>query len=754
MELLDIPARGEYETLPSEPVPRDLSLDLEGAESYEVEAISNLDEFFTWIYRYYLEKGFCVMVVKRLLNVGATAFIGAFSGVLLLGVDWRGLHAPCVVERRCDIADVAFRESPLRDHPLWWTCAVLAFLGLLALYLAWAVVHMIEELRHAAEVRHFFRNRLGISDRLVATMSWPEVLQRVVLLQQHIRLCVVRDLTAHDICARIMRRDNFLIAMLNKGVLALNTPLPGLRRRVMLTKVVEWNLRYCLLDAMFDSSFRIRPEFKRNPRMLARRFQAMAVVNLLISPFLVAFLVIYFFMRNAEKFYHHPSSVAARSWSPYAKWCLREFNEVEHLLEHRLAASREAAVEYISQFPTPIAQQIARFVAFVSGSFAALVIFLASVNDVLMERHFAGHNLVWWGACLGVLLAVSRAVIGEGTPVFDPEDAMAKVVRHTHFMPRHWRGRAHTREVQEQFEGLFCFKAILFVEELASVFLAPYVLGVSLARCSEAITSFIRDNSINVAGLGDVCSAAQFDLERHGSRRYGAPAASTRAHRSRQGKMEKSLVTFASTYPFWEPESGPQRDLLGTLARCGPWRLDGSSGELLPGWSSLGPGSCLPARHKEQRHPHPALRSLSPGPAASGQSGSSSGSGSVPADRVGAARAPVGGTWPPADTATPWASCIDVAASQHTSLQLLYEASEEARLPQRDRFFSCLIDAEARSDARGRACPASCCLSPAASCCSSHPSSSAVSFGSAAAASLPRMGGGPSAAPARGVGSA
>jgi len=172
----------------------------------------------------------------------------------------------------------------------------------------------------------------------------------------------------------------------------------------------------------------------------------------------------------------------------------------------------------------------------VSGSFAALVIFLASVNDVLMERHFAGHNLVWWGACLGVLLAVSRAVIGEGTPVFDPEDAMAKVVRHTHFMPRHWRGRAHTREVQEQFEGLFCFKAILFVEELASVFLAPYVLGVSLARCSEAITSFIRDNSINVAGLGDVCSAAQFDLERHGSRRYGAPAASTRAHRSRQVK--------------------------------------------------------------------------------------------------------------------------------------------------------------------------------------------------------------------------
>lgn len=64
-----------------------------------------------------------------------------------------------------------------------------------------------------------------------------------------------------------------------------------------------------------------------------------------------------------------------------------------------------------------------------SGSFAALILFLAAVNDILMERHLGGHNLVVWAACLGVLLAVSRALLGETTPVFDPEDAMAKVGR-------------------------------------------------------------------------------------------------------------------------------------------------------------------------------------------------------------------------------------------------------------------------------------------------------------------------------------
>jgi hypothetical protein len=47
-----------------------------------------------------------------------------------------------------------------------------------------------------------------------------------------------------------------------QGVLALNIPISGLRRRVLLTKIMEWNLRYCILDAMFDKNFRIKHEFK------------------------------------------------------------------------------------------------------------------------------------------------------------------------------------------------------------------------------------------------------------------------------------------------------------------------------------------------------------------------------------------------------------------------------------------------------------------------------------------------------------
>lgn len=62
--------------------------------------------------------------------------------------------------------------------------------------------------------------------------------------------------------------------MLNKGVLALNVPVAGLRGRFMLTKTLEWNLRWCVLDSMFDEKhFRVRDNFVNDPAALQLRFK-------------------------------------------------------------------------------------------------------------------------------------------------------------------------------------------------------------------------------------------------------------------------------------------------------------------------------------------------------------------------------------------------------------------------------------------------------------------------------------------------
>lgn len=65
-------------------------------------------------------------------------------------------------------------------------------------------------------------------------------------------------------------------------------------------------------------------------------------------------------------------------------------------------------------------------------------------------------------------------------------------------------------------------QATQFVEEMASILLTPFVLYYSLPYCTEAILEFVRDHTVFVEGVGDICSLANFDFEKHGNSKYGA----------------------------------------------------------------------------------------------------------------------------------------------------------------------------------------------------------------------------------------
>ena len=47
-----------------------------------------------------------MILVSRVLNLLALGFTVVFSGFLLLCVNWRALHAECIVADTCDISEV------------------------------------------------------------------------------------------------------------------------------------------------------------------------------------------------------------------------------------------------------------------------------------------------------------------------------------------------------------------------------------------------------------------------------------------------------------------------------------------------------------------------------------------------------------------------------------------------------------------------------------------------------------------------
>ena len=538
----------------------------------------DLDRFFTRILRYHSEKGFAVIVTSRVLNLLTLAFTVLFTAALLLLVDWGVLLSDCPEGagggEHCELAAMGVLSRPFSSNSPVYNALVCIYLTLASLYWGWNVIHFFLDYRELGDVRDFVNRRLGVSDRELQYMPWPELVRRLERVQATHQLCIHRDLNAHDIVARIMRKENYVIGMLNMGVLGLHLPLPGLRRRVLLTKTLEWNLYFCIFDFMFDENFRIRRGFK-DVRALEARFRLVGVANIVLAPFTLVFMLSYFFLRNAEKCYRHPGTIGARGWSPYARWKMREFNEVQQQLNLRLDNSSESAAKYVAQFQVPILTQCAKFVAYIAGSFTATLLMVGLVDESLLQRNLFGQNLLWWLAVFGIFLASSRAFIPDVVPAFDPELRMAEVVRWSHFMPRHWRGRCHTQSVLTEFQRLFQYKVQLFLEEVFSIFFTPLVLFFSLPRCAPRIIDFVEEFTTELEGVGAVCSLSLFNFEAHGNSKYGAPAHAPKGRRTTQGKMEKSFLSFCKLYPQWEPnEMG--RSMLDNLERFGG-SLDSSS---------------------------------------------------------------------------------------------------------------------------------------------------------------------------------
>lgn len=543
-------------------------------ESAKSEVITDLDAFFERLYKYYCGKGLWCIVTQWVIELLSLGFTICFSGFFLLIVDWQVLHT-CSGQavETCDLLREAVKEYPL-DPLTFYKGIVVTYLTLLSVYWCFCVLRFLTQLRDTLEVRRFYYHRLHISDRELQTSSWSALLDKIVKFQEHQRLCVVRDLSAHDVVMRIMRRDNYLIGMVNKGVIAVPLPawVPGVgplashdregnERRLLLTKTLEWSLDWCVLQHMFDRNFLVQKDFLNNPLGLRRRLMGVGLAMLLLSPFLIIFMFVYFFLRHAEEFYHHPSSATSRRWSNLARWTFREFNEIDHLFSQRLNCSYKHAVEYMKQFPSVIVSQIAKFISFVSGGFAATLLIIALLDESLLEAHLFGRNLLWFAAVFGTITAISRSVVMEEFQVFEPERYLRLVACFTHYMPKHWRGAENKDIVRAEFESLFQYTGMTLLEELVSIFVTPYALLFLLPKYVEDMLQFIREFTVHIDGVGSVCSLSVFDFENHGNQNYGSPFHTHKAMRSCQGKMEKSFLNFQSSYRHWVPDFNGKRFL-------------------------------------------------------------------------------------------------------------------------------------------------------------------------------------------------
>ncbi|KAF8163406.1 autophagy protein Apg9-domain-containing protein [Crassisporium funariophilum] len=561
-------------------VPRQ-SKGMRGLDEYEKALwnwvnVYNLDGFLQEVYYYYEGKGIYSIALSRGLNLLTVGFVIGFSTFLLGCIDYSSLRRhnhtqlSAVIVEHC----VSSRFSGF---------TLLFFLLFTAFYI-WQIISYAMSIRRLVDMYNFYTYLLKIPDVDIQTISWSEVVRRIGNIREDNPLTAISSnkgrkhddtttakLDAHDIANRIMRQENYLIALFNKELLDLRIPWPAALQRFgveehgkgkVLTQALEWNLRFCLMEYLFDQHGKVRKVFLKSQNRavliegLKRRFIFLGILNAIFAPFIVLYFLMYSFFRYFEQYHKDPSSIGGRRYTSYAQWKFREFNELPHIFTRRLDESYPAANMYIGQFPNEKSRLIMRFVAFIAGSFAA-VLFLATVldPDLFLNFEITPHRTVFFYlGVFGAILTVARGMVPEDNLVFDPEMLMTEVIAYTHYMPEEWKHQLHSKKVHTAFGEIFAMKILIFAQELISVVLTPFVLWLSLPACAPAIVDFFREFSVHVDGRGYVCSFAEFNFERHGNVKFGAP---TRTHDkkmiSNEGKMEKSFLNFKATNPDWTP---------------------------------------------------------------------------------------------------------------------------------------------------------------------------------------------------------
>lgn len=486
----------------------------------------NLDAFLLEVYQYYVQHGLWSVMLSKAINQVTELFVFSFAMFLTTCIDYTKIPSSKstaeVLIPKCMSKASSLKSAALFFFVMYWFVTL---------------ANNVRSVRRLFGMHDFYQHVLGISDTDIQTISWVRVVDGLVKVQnanvetanpppkvkKYLEYNKPQQrLSAETIANRLMRQANYYVAMYNKDILDFTLPLPLVGNRQFYSKSLEWSIDFCLTNFIFDEQGSMRPfclDVKHRGVLveaLRRRLRFAALTSVLMAPFnILRFCVMYFF-RYYTEFTRNPSRVSARTFTPFAEWKIREFNELEHLFQRRLRQAHPFAIEYLKQFPKDKIDQAWRFIAFISGAIAA-VLTIATLLDPELFLGFEvtpGRTAVFWLTIMVGIFGVAHGSLPDETEVHDPVLHLREVLMFTHYMPAHWKDRLHSNEVRSEFSALYQMKVVIFLEEILSLVLAPWILWRNSGQRCERIIDFFREHTVHVDGIGNQCNFAVFGFKK------------------------------------------------------------------------------------------------------------------------------------------------------------------------------------------------------------------------------------------------
>lgn len=549
--------------------------------------LRDLDDFFERIYIYHQKSGFLCIVVEHILELLKIFLVVFFTFFLLHGLDYQVMFKnklpPDYDKSKPLKITISQCLIPLSE-------AVLAPWEIILILFATAfwmlkIGHAINSIIGNYSIRRFYIDVLQVHDTSLYT--WQEIQTRLINMQSLFR---IRDghLDELAIHHRLLRRSNYMTALIDKGVLPIAFKLPILNIELYyLTSGLEFNFDLLFFRgylSLFEKNWKLKEEVKlpfqrhESAHRFRNRCLVLGILNVLFFPFIFVWNLLYTFYAYADALKRDPSVASTRTWSRYGRWYCRHYNEMEHELDQRLNKAHLHATRYMNLFNSALLTKVADFVKFVAGIMLSIILILTAYDeDVITIEHVL--TLV---TLLGLIVASSRVFLPDDEPVrWTPTELDAAILQHIHYRPHSYP--AHTIQARNALSNVFVYKFTTILEELVSPFMTPYILIVHLRPRALEIIDFFRVNTLQLTDIGDVVSFSQLNIQQHGNRaiRDRLNAGSDQAgdsSMSRQplvderqargkGKLELSLINFKLMNPRWQPPSNSQAEFIDRFTR-------------------------------------------------------------------------------------------------------------------------------------------------------------------------------------------
>lgn len=450
--------------------------------------------FFSDVYTYYMRGGYWCILLDNICNIFITAGTLIFFTFLCFFLDWDSIGS-CNSSETCKNIS-QYIVKPTSFHPTGITACMFIFIVMFFIYWLWMTIVMIGELIRFKKYERYFSNQLGIKSTEMMVLSWNDIIKKLILIDN--------NLTTKIIVGSIMKKENYLIAIISSNILEINPKF--------YTTSFLWVVNICILNQIFHKTDQIGITETDHVR-INKLLKIFGILQLLLLPFTLIIMIVNYIINFTVDFYTKKSYIGPKEWNVYAKLLFREYNELSHIFNDRITKSYQYAIQYEQKFNAHMTNIIMEKIIFVFGSYLTILVILTFYDErLLIYITLFDRNLLWYVAILTSIISIARMMMVYPSTIDNSsEEIMTKMSEYTHYYPDKWKAKCHQKNVLKDFRQLYEYKIVNVFFEIISIIVIPFYMLCKLSTDISIIVNFVENNTKYDDNIGSICKFSLID---------------------------------------------------------------------------------------------------------------------------------------------------------------------------------------------------------------------------------------------------